>query len=139
MELYELIISFLPQTRHFNYTEYPPAFSSFEEQAAKCFDLLTEENGEAAAAELIEKLESKRASLRRREAKQRSEQEKQVLALFLAPCAVKYGGTAEAFARRLSGMWNERYPGNRFFPGDYETIMKGFDANLLGLPLRKKK
>ena len=139
MELYELIISFLPQTQHFNYTEYPPAFSSFEEQAAPCFELLTEENEEATAVELIEKLELQRALLRRREAKQRAEQEKQVLALFLAPAAERYGGAAPAFADALSRLWNERYPKNRFFAGNYEKIMKGFDANLLGLPLRKKK
>jgi hypothetical protein len=36
-------------------------------------------------------------------------------------------------------MWCSEYPRNVYLAGTYEQIMKGFDANLLGLPLRKSK
>ena len=139
MEICDLILSFLPRTGEFSYSAYPPAFAALAEAAAPFFASLTGENAAAEAEALIGKLEDRRSSLGRREAKQRAENEKQVLALFLGPAALAAGGGAEVFIGELSRLWNERYPRNRFFPGTFEKLMKGFDANLLGLPLRKSK
>ena len=92
---------------------------------------------EAAAAQLIDTLERRRAELSRRAQKTAAEEEKRVLALFLAPAAERMGSVAADFVQVLCRQWNTRYPRNTFLAGNYETIMKGFDANLLGLPLRK--
>ena len=137
MEICSLILAYLPRLAEFSYSGYPPAFSSFEREAAPFFASLHEAEAEQSAARLIEELEAGRSSLSRREGKARAALEKRVLALFLAPAALRFGGPAASFAEELSRLWNARYPRNRFYPGDYETIMKGFDANLLGLPLRK--
>lgn len=139
MELCDLILATLPALESFSYSGYPPAFAAFEQEAAPFFDSLRAVEVEARAASLITELEKVRGPLGRREAKKRAGKEKQVLALFLAPAAQRYGEAAQRFAEELSRLWNARYPRNRFYPGSYETIMKGFDANLLGLPLRKSK
>ena len=139
MELSELILSYLPRLDDFSYSAYPPAFEEFGQKAEPFFEALHEGQGEACAGALISDLESRRLGLGRRQARLQAEREKKVLALFLAPSALKRGGEASAFAEQLSRLWNERYPRNRFFPGTFEKIMKGFDANLLGLPLRKTK
>ena len=55
------------------------------------------------------------------------------------PARPEKAGGAEVFIGELSRLWNGRYPRNRFLPGTFEKLMKGFDANLLGLPLRKSK
>lgn len=62
---------------------------------------------------------------------------KQVLALFLSPFCLKKGGEFEFFARELNKVWNKKYPKNVYYLTDFDSILKGFDANLLGLPLRK--
>ena len=138
MDISPLIAECLPRLDAFSYSGYPPAFSAFEQEAAPFFAALDGENAQAEAEALIAALEAGRQRLGRRGARARAEREKQVLALFLAPAAKRFGGPAELFAAQLSRLWNERYPRNRFFPGSFETILKGFDANLLGLPLRKK-
>ena len=139
MELCDLLLSYLPSLELFSYSGYPPAFASFEQEAASFFASLKPEQTEQQAQALIQELENRRSLLGRNEAKKRAEQEKKVLALFLAPAAKRQGETASLFAEELSRLWNARYPRNRFYTGSYETIMKGFDANLLGLPLRKSK
>ena len=75
----------------------------------------------------------------RAEKKAAEQEDKLVLAYFLAPAARRCGGPALHFAAILSRKWNARYPRNPFYPGDFDVILKGFDANLLGLPLRKSK
>ena len=137
MDISSLVLAYLPRLDEFSYSGYPPAFSAFEKEAVPFFASLHETDAGQRAEQLIEALEAGRKSLRRRESKARAEREKNVLALFLAPAALRFGGPAAAFAEELSRLWNARYPRNRFYPGEYETIMKGFDANLLGLPLRK--
>ena len=139
MELRDLIFSFIPRLSSFSYSGYPPAFEAFEQEAAPFFAAITPENAEEQARDLIAGLEALRSTLGRREAKMRAENEKQVLALFLTPAALRRGGNAAVFSEALNRLWNEQYPRNCYYPGTFETIMKGFDANLLGLPLRKKK
>jgi len=139
MDICKLIISYLPRLAEFSYSLYPPAFADFEREAEPFFFSLEEKECGNQAAAVIDGLEELRAALGRREQKDRAYREKQVLALFLAPAALRRGGAAAEFAETLSRMWNGRYPRNVFYPGSYETIMKGFDANLLGLPLRKTK
>ena len=138
MDISSLILAYLPRLAEFSFSGYPPAFSDFEREAAPFFASLHETDAEQRAEQLIEELEAGRKSLSRRESTARAEREKNVMALFLAPAAMRFGSPAAAFAEELSRLWNTRYPRNRFYPGSYETIMKGFDANLLGLPLRKK-
>ncbi|MBO4242861.1 MAG: hypothetical protein J5883_06245 [Clostridiales bacterium] len=62
---------------------------------------------------------------------------KKVIALYLCPALKKLdkAGTAEEINRQ----WNETFPKDKFYISDFESILKGFDANLLGLPLRKSK
>lgn len=139
MELCELILSALPRLEEFSYSAYPPAFAEFEREAEPFFSSLCAGEAEERAETLIEELARLRSPLGRREARARAEEEKRVLALFLAPAALRFGGEAQFFAEALSRLWNARYPRNRFYPGSFESIMKGFDANLLGLPLRKSK
>ena len=95
---------------------------------------------QAAAVSLIRLLEEKRSGLRRAEAKELAHSDKQVLALFLTPAAQSSGIEAVSeFASVLNRIWNETYPKNAYYAGSFESIMKGFDANLLGLPLRKSR
>ena len=53
--------------------------------------------------------------------------------------ALRASEAAGAFAETMREKWNTRFPRNTFLPGRFEEILKGFDANLLGLPLRKSK
>lgn len=139
MELCDLILETMPALPSFSYSGYPPAFAAFEQEAVPLFAALRAEEAKAQAAALIAALETARSPLGRREARERAKKEKQVLALFLAPAARRHGEAAQRFAEELSRQWNARYPRNHFYPGSFEAIMKGFDANLLGLPLRKSK
>ena len=137
MEICELILSTIPRLEQFNAREYPPAFEAFEGAAAPFFaGIRAEEAGERAEALILE-LENLRSSLSRRKARDREEQEKMVLALFLAPAALRCGGPAEQFAEELSRLWNARYPRNCFYPGTYAMIMEGFEPKLFGIPLKK--
>ena len=135
-ELITAARSFLP---NFDYDRYPACFRQFEADAAPLFDALRGAEPEQTAASLIETLEKNRAAMRPRERKNAAEEEKRVLALFLAPAALRRGGDAAAFAEALMHSWNARYPRNTFLISGYDAIMKGFDANLLGLPLRKSR
>ncbi|MBR1456668.1 MAG: hypothetical protein IJ594_05865 [Oscillospiraceae bacterium] len=139
MSFADLIASSRGYLSRFDYDNYPPCFSAFEADGASLFAALEGADPEQAAAVLIDELERRRGELPRRAQKQQAEEEKRVLALFLSPAALRYGGAAADFAGALSRQWNARYPRNTFLPGDYDVIMKGFDSNLLGLPLRKSK
>ena len=123
----------------FDYDHYPACFAAFERSCAPDFAALTEENAAAEAEAIIASLSADWEALPRRERKDAAFRDKQVLALFLSPAAARSGGQAEAFSRLLRERWTARFPRNGYLPGDYETILKGFDANLLGLPLRKSK
>lgn len=139
MDLAELIVSSEAYLSCFDYDHYPACFQAFEAESSAFFEGLTESGTEQAAAALLRELERRRALLSRREQRRAETDEKQVLALFLAPAAARHSELARSFAETLRLAWNARYPRNTFLLGSYETILKGFDANLLGLPLRKSK
>ena len=139
MEIARLIEYFRPQLNTFDYDHYPDSFAAFQEAAAPFFDSLKDEDAADAARRLADDLENGVSGLGRRDRKEASEQQKQVLAYYLGPSALRRGGTAERFAEALRDEWNRRFPHNRFLLGSFETLMEGFDANLLGLKLRKSK
>ena len=139
MELADLIISSRAYLTRFDYDDYPPCFAEFEASAAPLFDALEGADPKQRAGVLLDALERRRSELSRREQKAALEQDKQVLALFLTPAANRRGSAAADFAAALCDAWCVRYPRSRYYPGDFEAIMKGFDANLLGLPLRKSR
>ena len=139
MDLAELIIFSKNYLSCFDYDHYPACFQAFEADSKAFFEMLKDPETKHAATALIHELERRRAALPRREQRRGEEEEKQVLALFLAPAAARHSEPARSFAEALMREWNARYPRNTFRLGNYETILKGFDANLLGLPLRKSK
>ena len=137
MDLAELITESRPYLKCFDYDHYPDNFKIFEERFCSIYSELAQQDPIETASGLIASLESGRALLPRRAGRTAAEEEKSVLALFLAPAAIRMGGSAPDFANALCSQWNEHYPKNIFRVGDYETIMKGFDSTLLGIPLRK--
>ena len=139
MDLADLISRTRGELSVFDYDHYPDSFARFERAAADFFGDLGEDDCDAAAEALIAGLEDGWSRLSRKERKTAEQEDKQVLAYFLAPAARRCGGPAVSFAEILSRKWNARYPRNPFYPGDFDVILKGFDANLLGLPLRKSK
>ena len=139
INLSNLVIASRGYLSSFDYDHYPENFRLFEEAAAPLYATLSGMDHTAEAVRMIEELEQQRESLPRSARRETADMDKRVLALFLAPAARRYGGAAEAFVQVLQEKWNARYPRNTFLAGDYEVIMKGFDSNLLGLPLRKSK
>ena len=137
MKLTEIIISSAHYLSEFNYDRYPKNFTTFSK---RCLQVLSEDpiqNASSAAGNLIEDFDSLCASSARRERKKTAFEFKQVLALFLSPFCLKEGGEFEMFAVELNRLWNLKYPKNVYYVSDYDSIMEGFDINLLGLPLRK--
>ncbi|MBR6207457.1 MAG: hypothetical protein IKQ69_00470 [Oscillospiraceae bacterium] len=139
MDLAERIIVSREYLSCFDYDHYPSCFQAFEAGCVPFFETLEAAGPEQAAVGLMEALERRRAALPGREQKLAAEEEKRVLALFLSPAAARWGGLAVSFAEELNRKWNARYPRNTYLVSTYEAIMKGFDSNLLGLPLRKSK
>lgn len=123
----------------FDYDHYPDCFRQFEADVEPLFAAVTEQNCQALAAALVAELAERRSTLPRRAQKDAALQQKQVLALFLSPAARRHSAAAQLFSDQLRAMWCSEYPRNVYLAGTYEQIMKGFDANLLGLPLRKSK
>ena len=139
MDLAELIISSKNYLSCFDYDHYPPCFEEFEASAAELFNGLSEATLDQEVEALLQELEQRRSALSRREQKKALFADRQVLSLFFTPAARRRGGSAAEFAERLCLRWKQRYPREQYYPGDFETILNGFDANLLGLPLRKSK
>ena len=137
MDLSEQITAAHAYLEQFDYDHYPDCFAAFETQCAPFFALLEGREPHEAAAELIGKLEKKYEALPRRDRKEALYQDRQVLALFLSPAAARSTERAAAFADALREQWNRKYPRTQYLGGSFEQILKGFDANLLGLPLRK--
>ncbi len=139
-DLKQLIRSAHPYLEQFDYDHYPEQFASFE---ASLMLLLREAQDEhaadtaAAAQEVVDAFSEDYSRLPWWQRGVTSSRDKRVLALFLTPAALRAGGYAADLAEQLRGCWNRRYPREPYLAGEYETIMKGFDANLLGLPLRK--
>ena len=123
----------------FDFDHYPDCFRRFEADAKPLFDALSEDGGQEEASSLVAELARRRASLHRRACRDAAYEQKQVLCLFLSPAALRHSKAAQAFSERLRSLWCEQQPRNTYLSGSYEQIMKGFDANLLGLPLRKSR
>ena len=137
MDFAELISSSRGYLAQFDYDHYPANADAFAAKAEPYFLSLEGADLTAAAEEALNALERGREGLRRREQKLAAEEEKKVLALFFSPMAIRRGGAAAEFALLLCQRWKERYPRDAYLTGTYEELMRGFDANLLGLPLRK--
>ena len=123
----------------FDYDNYPSCFAEFERQCVDWFRQCDRLSLPGAEEELLDRFETAWAALPKRKRQAASFQDKQVLALFFSPAAERFSAPAAAFAEALRTGWNARYPKNRYLAGHYESILKGFDSNLLGLPLRKSK
>ena len=59
-----------------------------------------------------------------------------VLTLYLCPAAGRLGGNAPEFAENLNRIWNEKHPRDPFRLGSYESIVRGFEASIFGIPLK---
>ena len=147
-ELAELIAGSRPYLDLFDYDHYPDCFSAFSRASEAFFSGLEGMNKDellSTAGSLISRLEAGWQGLSRSDAKEIPRRDKQVLALFLTPAAIEYAShhagqnAAADFADALLSAWNAKFPRNTYLAGDYRDIMEGFDANLLGLPLRKSK
>ena len=147
-EIAALVTRSRPYLDCFDSDHYPDCFSTFCRESEAFFIGLEDSSGtglQSAAASLADLLEKGWQELPRSAAKETSRRDKQVLALFLVPAAIEYSArhagreAAAAFADALMSVWNARCPRNTFLAGDYRSIMEGFDANLLGLPLRKSR
>ncbi len=137
MDLSEQITAAHAYLEQFDYDHYPSCFAAFEEQCAPFFASLEACDVPEAAAVLLARLEERNAALPKRERKEALYRDRQVLALFLSPAAARSSERARAFADALREQWNRKYPRTQYLGGSFEQILKGFDANLLGLPLRK--
>lgn len=139
MTFAELIDNACAYLGMFDYDQYPACFQQFERDIQPLFDAVTEENSRDLAETLIAELAERRTSLPRRAQKDAAFEQKQVLGLFLSPAAQRHSEAAQVFSEQLRALWCAAYPRNTYLAGTYEQLMKGFDANLLGLPLRKSK
>jgi|GEM_PF-2204652 len=139
MTFWELIESGRPYLNQFDFDRYPACFARFEADAGPLFAALTGADLGPRAEELVQALARQRAGLPRRAQRELAFAQKQVLGLFLAPAALRHSPAAQAFSERLQALWCAEQPRNVYLLSTYEQIMKGFDANLLGLPLRKSK
>ena len=139
MDFVELISSAHPYLERFDYDHYPDCFAEFEENCGKWFTEHEALDAENETERILEQFEARWAELPRRERREAAYRDKQVLALFFSPAAVRISEESDAFAEVLREKWNIRFPRNTFLPGRFEEILKGLDANLLGLPLRKSK
>ncbi len=134
MDFPELIASCREELPRFNAAEYPPSFARFESAAAALFASVTDPF--SSARDLVSALEEDCRPLSRKEQKERLQQDKLVLTLYLCPAAVRLGGKAPEFAENLNRIWNEKHPGDPFRLGSYENIVHGFEASIFGIPLK---
>lgn len=139
MTFAEWIAAAHPYLERFDYDRYPACFDAFEQELAACLAPFAGQDPAQSVPVILAQFESRWATLTRKAQREEQEKDKRVLALFFTPAAVRRGGEAEALAEALCCGWIARYPRNPYTVGDFDTIMKGFDANLLGLPLRKSR
>ena len=139
MSFAELIQTSREYLSRFDYDDYPLCFQEFEQKADPLFSDLEENQLPETAETLIRELEAGWASLRRGAAKAAKQQDRQILALFLSPAAQRHSPKAEQFAGILQQQWCTAFPRYRYYAGNFEAIMKGFDNNIMGLTLRKSK
>ena len=133
MRLAELVRESHDYLDRFEYDEYTERFPVFR----KKFEEIILNNDERDPMQLIKDLGGKMSGASRREQRDLVYKDKQVLALYLTPAALDIGGEAAIFAEELCRAWSANYPKEKYSPGTYEVILKGFDSNLLGLPIRK--
>ncbi|MBQ2602210.1 MAG: hypothetical protein II668_00990 [Oscillospiraceae bacterium] len=132
MNVYELVDKYRIYTAHFNKTEYPAFFEKYRSGADEYFSGIERENVAPEVKALVDALEAEWNRHRfkfRREAVR--EDDKLLLALFLAPACLEIGSDiSQAFARELSMEWNERFPDSIFRVGTYAQINKGFSRGI---------
>ena len=134
MSLTELILSARAYLSSFDYDHYPDSLSEFETACAPYLAGPSED-----PEQLVANLARAWEELPKKESKTAAFEIKQVLALFLSPAACRIGGAAREYAGSVCEVWNKKFPRNTYLMGEYDKIMKGFDHNLLGLPLRKSR
>ena len=137
MKLTDLVISAIPYLSEFNYDRYPENYKVFSEILFPVLSAALIPGVHAAVRDFMDSFEICFSSLSKKERRDMPFKFKQVLALFLSPFCLKKGGEFEFFARELNEVWNKTYPKNVYYLTDFDSILKGFDANLLGLALRK--
>ena len=137
MKLTDIIINALPYLSEFNYDCYTNNYKKFSEDLVPVLSTALLSEVHTAVQDLTDGFDIYYSSLSKKEKKDKPFKFKQVLALFLSPFCLKKGGEFEFFARELNEVWNKTYPKNVYYLTDFDSILKGFDANLLGLPLRK--
>ena len=133
MSLAEFIRNAHTYLDRFEYDDYKELFPVFKAGLEEILGAAGERN----TGKLMADLEQLSAGLARREQKDLLFKDKQVLALYFTPAALEIGGDAAVFAEELCAEWCERYPKEKYSPGTYDQLLKGFDSNLLGLPIRK--
>ncbi len=137
MKLTDLVIMAIPYLSEFNYDCYPDNYRTFSEGIVPVLSKALLPGVSTAVQDLIDGFDFYYSSLIKKERRDMPFKFKQVLALFLSPFCLKKGGEFEFFARELNEVWNKKFPKNVYYLTDFDSILKGFDANLLGLPLRK--
>ena len=139
MDFLELIDMAHPYLQQIEYDYYPANFKTFEDNADPFFNSLDETRLQETAEELLPRFEQRWAAVPRLKRGAFAARDKTVLALFLAPASARHSETALRFVVCLQELWNRRFPRNTFLLGDYDTIMKGFDKDFLGIKLRKSR
>lgn len=134
MEILQLLIDTRASLTPFDYDHYPDAFEAFRSRLSAVKELQEER---LTAEEIPKRFAAYYATHPPRQQKKEIDADRQVLALFFTPAAGMNGGYAAALAEEFCELWARQYPKYRYYSSTYEKIMAGFDANLLGLPLRK--
>lgn len=137
MTEFDIILNSKPYLLYFNYDYYPEYFEKFGNEFIPLIKDINPDEYTEHIHRLIDEINNYLLSLSRREQKKEVDEIKQVLALFAVPALLKADDNFCKYANELNSTWNSKFPKNHFIVGTYDAIMKGFDANLLGLPLRK--
>ncbi len=132
MTVYDLVDKYRIFTAHFNKTEYPVFFEKYRAGADEYFSGIAPESIGSEVKSLVDALEADWNRHRfkfRREAVR--EDDKLLLALFLAPACIEIGTeVSRAFAEELSMEWNDRFPDSVVRVGSYTQINKGFSRGI---------
>ncbi len=139
MRFSDLLENAHPFVDCFDYDHYPDCFQYFKRLVTPFFDEMEEHRIDETAAGVFGEIQERWQTLPRKEQKKTMFKDKQVLVLFFSPAARQHSERALRFAEQLCDIWNTRFPRDIYHVGDYDVIMKGFDSNLLGLPLRKSR
>lgn len=138
MNFAEWIAAAQPYLRPFDRDHYREHFKTFEQNMDAWAELWARSEHYEAAREVLAQFEARWSRLGWRERSKAAFKDKQVLALFFSPAAARREDGAEAFAQELCREWNRRYPRNTYLVGSHDSIMKGFDDNLLSMLFRRR-